>query len=619
MRIAKSLILIGLTFALTSQLAYGQNKQAHKTSSSEPISEREQDGLNGAVRRVRVETAKVSVKDGKLSEGPRTVRELTTYDLNGKRVDTVAHPVALNRPAGKEQYKYDDKGNLIEMTIRGTDGSVLGRENYEYEFDELGNWKKMTASIGIFEDGKVSFEPIEVTYRTIAYYYNQAVEKIATAASDNKTSAPVALTNGFTAKIPEAAANRTSAPVADVPNKTSSANDSGSPVGAAASSPASAKNESKEPNKTAETSTTPSGPPPPETKRIAVKRVSEEVLRAAAVNIPQPEFPIAAELAGHQQKVEVQVVVDEKGEVTSARATSPETLLNEAAEDAARKARFKAAKLSDNPAQIFSVISFEFSPRPAAPPVTTPPTTDKVVERTVTTAPDNTAVSKTAIAPANPTNEESAILYEQGIAQLNAGKYEEGKEALKQFVYRHPEDARGYVKLGLAYSLLKKHQEAVAAYKMAIKIGPDVVDADAYHRLGLAYNQLKRYSEALNAYKQAMYVARAQSLDADQSGNSSKINLNELRYDLGLAYYNIGRYTEAIKELKQVVTTNPQLAEGYYALAVAYISMGDKRSAEIQVDKVRPLNPDLAKKLADFLASRSIYIPPGCLVFPCVR
>src|SRR5215813_1051449 len=216
MRIAKSLILIGLTAALSSQLIYGQNKQAHKTGSSAPISEREQDGLNGPVRRVRVETAKVSVKDGKLIEGSRAVRELTTYDLNGKRIDTVAHPVALNRPAGKEQYKYDDKGNLVEMIIRGADGSILGRESYEYEFDELGNWKKMTSAIGIFEDGKVSFEPIEVSYRTIGYYYSQAVEKIASAA-DNKTSAPVApASSAFTAKSPDEAARRTSAPAAEV-------------------------------------------------------------------------------------------------------------------------------------------------------------------------------------------------------------------------------------------------------------------------------------------------------------------------------------------------------------------------------------------------------------------
>jgi YD repeat-containing protein len=619
MRILKFLILIGLTSALTSQLSLGQNKQAHKPVSSEAISEREQDGLNGPVRRVRAETAKVAVKDGKLSEGPRTVREITTYDITGKRIDTVAHPVELNRPAGKEQYKYDDKGNLVEMIIRGTDGSVLGRESYEYQFDELGNWKKMTASIGIFEDGKLSFEPIEVTYRTIAYYYNQAVEKIATA-SDTRASAPVPPGTSFTAKMSDATASRTIPALNTKTDTATSPVNESTGTGATPTSPiASPKDARKEPKAT-ETSATPLEPPAAETKRVAVKRVSEEVLRAAAVNIPQPEFPIVAELAGHQQKVEVQVVVDEKGEVTSARGTSPETLLNEAAENAARKARFVSAKLSADPAQIFSVISYEFTPRPPAPPpVTTPAGSDKVAERTVTVAPDNTSVIKTFNPPKSASSGDPANLYQQGIAHLNAGRYEEGKESLKQFVYRNPEDALGYVKLGLAYSLLNKHEEAVVAYKMAIKIRPDVVDADTYQRLGLAYNQLKKYSEALSAFKQAMYVARAQSIDTNQSTSSSQPSLNVLRYNLGLAYYNVGRYPEAIKELKQVVTQNPRLAEGYYGLAVAYISLGDKRSAESQVEKLKAINPDLAKKLGDFLASRSLYIPPGCLVFPCNR
>jgi len=91
------------------------------------------------------------------------------------------HPVELTSPLGKEQYSYDDKGNIVETIVRGDDGSILGREKYEYDFDELGNWKKMTTSIAVYEDGKLSFEPIEVTYRTIAYYYNKAVEGMATA------------------------------------------------------------------------------------------------------------------------------------------------------------------------------------------------------------------------------------------------------------------------------------------------------------------------------------------------------------------------------------------------------------------------------------------------------
>jgi hypothetical protein len=50
-------------------------------------SEREQDGLSGPVRRVKTETAKITVKGGQPSEGPRQVLETTTYDQKGNRVD----------------------------------------------------------------------------------------------------------------------------------------------------------------------------------------------------------------------------------------------------------------------------------------------------------------------------------------------------------------------------------------------------------------------------------------------------------------------------------------------------------------------------------------------------
>ncbi|MET0625260.1 MAG: hypothetical protein ABW250_20145, partial [Pyrinomonadaceae bacterium] len=48
--------------------------------------EREQDGLAGPVRRVRTETAKIAVKNGKPVEGARQVLETTTYDQKGNRV-----------------------------------------------------------------------------------------------------------------------------------------------------------------------------------------------------------------------------------------------------------------------------------------------------------------------------------------------------------------------------------------------------------------------------------------------------------------------------------------------------------------------------------------------------
>ena len=151
-------------------------------------STKDQDGLVGSVRRVKVQSAKLELKSGQLQEGPLQLLEITTYSLNGNRIDNASYPVAQSS-AGKEEYKYDDRGNIIEMTLRGDDGSILSREKYEYEFDTFGNWRKMVTSLVLFENGELKHEPVEVTYREIAYYFDDSVAKIVKRVSPRDCSA----------------------------------------------------------------------------------------------------------------------------------------------------------------------------------------------------------------------------------------------------------------------------------------------------------------------------------------------------------------------------------------------------------------------------------------------
>src|SRR5215213_4893864 len=137
--------------------------------------EREQDGLSGPVRRVKTETAKITVKGGQPAEGPRQVLETTTYDQKGNRVDNAYFLAAGGSLTGKEVYKYDERGNIVEMTLHNDDGTLLAKEVYTYEFDAVGNWVRMTTSVAMMEGGKVTFEPSEVTYRTISYYLDQTM------------------------------------------------------------------------------------------------------------------------------------------------------------------------------------------------------------------------------------------------------------------------------------------------------------------------------------------------------------------------------------------------------------------------------------------------------------
>ena len=64
---------------------------------------------------------------------------------------------------------------MVEMTVRDRQNSILSKEVYTYEFDAVGNWTKMNTFLVVFEAGRLSYEPVEVTYRNIAYYYNQTI------------------------------------------------------------------------------------------------------------------------------------------------------------------------------------------------------------------------------------------------------------------------------------------------------------------------------------------------------------------------------------------------------------------------------------------------------------
>src|SRR6266516_5387318 len=92
-------------------------------------SDRVRDGLTGPVRRVRTEVVKVSNAAGKIVEdSKRVLLETAEYDLKGAKTQNQYFPVAGSTLTGRETYKYDDKGNISEMTLLNTNGSLLSKE-----------------------------------------------------------------------------------------------------------------------------------------------------------------------------------------------------------------------------------------------------------------------------------------------------------------------------------------------------------------------------------------------------------------------------------------------------------------------------------------------------------
>ena len=176
-RIVPAVLLLGPVLTFTAPV----QAQNSVTASARPAisvldSTKEQDGLVGSVRRVKTETARIEIKDGHPVEGPPQLVEVTTYGIKGNRVENTSYPLAGSL-VGKEEYKYDERGNITEMTLRDERGSILSRESYAYEFDKFGNWTKMTTSLVVFENGELKREPTEVTYRTVTYYFDDSVAK----------------------------------------------------------------------------------------------------------------------------------------------------------------------------------------------------------------------------------------------------------------------------------------------------------------------------------------------------------------------------------------------------------------------------------------------------------
>ena len=147
-----SLTIITITAEAQSNLTAKATNVAATSSTSSTETDRGRDGFTGPVRRVRTEVAKLSNAAGKTEEGKRAVLETAEYDVNGVKTQNQYFPVSNSSPTGREVYKY--------------------------EFDSVGNWVKMITSVLVIDNGKIEFEPTEVTHRTIFYYLDSSTARL---------------------------------------------------------------------------------------------------------------------------------------------------------------------------------------------------------------------------------------------------------------------------------------------------------------------------------------------------------------------------------------------------------------------------------------------------------
>jgi TonB family protein len=101
---------------------------------------------------------------------------------------------------------------------------------------------------------------------------------------------------------------------------------------------------------------------PPQASVGSTVAVSGGVLQGSATKKVQPAYPATAKAARAKGAVQVQITVNEGGEVIEARVINGQPMLRDAALQAAKQWRFKATELSGAPVKTQGVLTFNFGP-----------------------------------------------------------------------------------------------------------------------------------------------------------------------------------------------------------------------------------------------------------------
>lgn len=105
-------------------------------------------------------------------------------------------------------------------------------------------------------------------------------------------------------------------------------------------------------------SATPPRPTPSDTP--SDRPVNAGILNNRAVNMPKPAYPPIAKQMRAAGQVTVQVLMDEAGNVTAARATSGNPLLRAPAEAAARQSKFNPVRVGNQAVKASGIVLYNF-------------------------------------------------------------------------------------------------------------------------------------------------------------------------------------------------------------------------------------------------------------------
>jgi len=154
------------------------------------------------------------------------------------------------------------------------------------------------------------------------------------------------------------------------------------------------------------------------------------------------------------------------------------------------------------------------------------------------------------------------------VSDLATQAVAEFQEAQKAAGEKDPNQNLFWARMGEAYDLAGRNDEAINAYQQAIAAKPD--NAGYYNNLGNVLARAGKIDEAKAAY------SKSAELDPPNAALAWR--------NFGISLYQAGRMTEAIEPLKKATEIDPKNAQGWYLLGTCMVA--DPSIYKQQGDKI---------------------------------
>jgi tetratricopeptide (TPR) repeat protein len=182
--------------------------------------------------------------------------------------------------------------------------------------------------------------------------------------------------------------------------------------------------------------------------------------------------------------------------------------------------------------------------------------------------------------------------FAEGAELTNAGKFDEAIAKFNEVIGQVPKCTECYVNIGAIHSRRQEWDKAEEAFKKALEINPESVDA--YNGMANVYNAQKKFKEA-----QAMSAEAAKRAGATAGGGANAENL----YNQGVIAWNGNDFPKAQELFLAAVKADDKHAEAHFMLGQAYLNLGKLPEAAKEFEtytKIAPDGPNAEKAKSNF-------------------